>query len=848
MSSLEVSTSVGVQPHSIPTTTPFPTRFTSRPQVAGKFLCVNDQKLWVRGVTYGTFRPDERGNHYGAPDRVRSDFESIAAHGFNAVRTYTVPPRWLLDLALEHGLYAMVGLPWEQHIAFLDGETRSRNIERQVRQGVRGCAKHPAILCYAVGNEIPSSIVRWHGARRVGRFVTRLADAAHEEDPGALVTYVNFPSTEYLDPAGLDLLCFNVYLESQQRLDGYLARLQNLAGDRPLLMGEIGFDSHWAGEETQARVLEWQVQTAFGAGCAGAFLYAWTDEWYRGGYDIEDWDFGLTRRDRAPKAALARVRGALQELPIARPRHSWPSISVVVCSYNGSATIADCLDGLSRLDYPDYEILVIDDGSTDATAQIARSFGVGLISTPNRGLSQARNTGLRAARGEIVAYTDDDARPDPHWLTYLADMFLRTEHVGVGGPNIAPAGDGPIADCVAHAPGGPVHVLLSDQEAEHIPGCNMAFRREALEAIGGFDPRFRTAGDDVDICWRLQERGGTLGFHAGAMVWHHRRNSLRAYWRQQMGYGRAEALLEQKWPDKYNTCGHLAWAGRMYGKGLAEALGWSVGRIYHGVWGSAFFQRIYQKEPGTLAFLPLMPEWYLAVLLLAALSGLGALWAPLRLAWPLLAVAASLPVLQAIRAASRARFTTPTSTRAERARLVALTAALHLIQPAARLQGRLWHGLTPWRRASTARFEIPLARRLRVWSEKWFAPEDWLHRAESALRTAGRRVARGSAWDRWDLEVTGGLLGGARLRMAVEEHGAGRQLIRFKVWPRWSAMTLGTLVLLALLTTMAVAGQAWVPATVLGAGLMGLLAGALYESGRALGGILQAIPLTEQLA
>jgi hypothetical protein len=179
---------------------------------------------------------------------------------------------------------------------------------------------------------------------------------------------------------------------------------------------------------------------------------------------------------------------------------------------------------------------------------------------------------------------------------------------------------------------------------------------------------------------------------------------------------------------------------------------------------------------------------------------------------------------------------------------VALTAALHLIQPAARLQGRLWHGLTPWRRASTARFEIPLARRLRVWSEKWFAPEDWLHRAESALRTAGRRVARGSAWDRWDLEVTGGLLGGARLRMAVEEHGAGRQLIRFKVWPRWSAITLGTLALLALLTTMAVAGQAWVPATVLGAGLMGLLAGALYESGRALGGILQAIPLTEQLA
>ncbi len=711
---LDVSTSV---PYQItPSIRPVPS--TGRPRVAGKFLQLDDQKLWIRGVTYGTFRPDERGHQYGSPDTVGADFESIAAHGFNAVRTYTVPPRWVLDLAHDHALHVMVGLPWEQHVTFLDQRLRAGDIERRVREGIRACAGHPALLCYAVGNEIPPGIVRWQGPRRIERFITLLADAAHEEDPGSLVTYVNFPSTEYLDPAGLDLVCFNVYLESQDRLEAYLARLQNLAGDRPLLMGEIGFDSHWASEETQARVLEWQVQTAFGAGCAGAFLFAWTDEWYRGGYDIEDWDFGLTRRDRAPKAALARVRGALQELPIARQRH-WPSISVVVCSYNGSATIADCLDGLSRLDYPDYEIIVIDDGSTDATPQIAQSFGVRLISTPNRGLSRARNMGLMVARGEIVAYTDDDARPDPHWLTYLADTFLRTDHVGVGGPNIAPPGDGFIADCVANAPGGPVHVLLSDRVAEHIPGCNMAFRREALEAVGGFDPRFRAAGDDVDICWRLQERGWTLGFHAGAMVWHHRRNSVPAYWRQQVGYGRAEALLEQKWPEKYNACGHVAWAGRLYGKGLAETLGWRARRIYHGVWGSAFFQRVYQNESGTLASLPLMPEWYLVVLILAVLSGLGALWAPLRAAWPLFAVAASLPVLQAIRVAARARFTTAASTRTDRAQLVGLTAALHLIQPAARLCGRLRHGLTPWRPTSAARFEIPLARRLRVWSEKW---------------------------------------------------------------------------------------------------------------------------------
>jgi len=308
-------------------------------------------------------------------------------------------------------------------------------------------------------------------------------------------------------------------------------------------------------------------------------------------------------------------------------------------------------------------------------------------------------------------------------------------------------------------------------------------------------------------------------------------------------------LLEQKWPEKYNAAGHVAWAGRLYGKGLAEALGWSARRIYHGVWGSAFFQRMYDRPPGTLTLLPLMPEWYLFVLILAALGGLGAVWAPLRLVWPLLAAAVGLPILQAVRTAQRAQFSSVPATPADRARLVALTAALHLAQPAARLVGRLRHGLTPWRNASVARFEIPLARRLRIWSEQWLAAEDWLRTAEAGLRTAGRRVTRGSAWDRWDLEVSGGFLGGARLRMAVEEHGAGRQLIRFQAWPRWSTMTSGALALLALLTAMAAAGQAWLTAAVLALALMALLAGAIYESGRALGGIVQAImSLTDQQA
>jgi GT2 family glycosyltransferase len=215
---------------------------------------------------------------------------------------------------------------------------------------------------------------------------------------------------------------------------------------------------------------------------------------------------------------------------------------------------------------------------------IAREYGLRIIETENRGLSSARNTGIEAATGEIVAFVDDDAYPDPHWLTYLAATFASGSYVGVGGPNLPVPADGPVAQCVANAPGGPTHVLVSDREAEHIPGCNMAFRKTALQSIGGFDAQCRAAGDDVDVCWRLQDAGGKLGFSAAAVVWHHRRDSVRGYWKQQVGYGKAEAILERKFPEKYNGTGHVSWSGRLYGGALARLYA-RGGRIYHGVWG-----------------------------------------------------------------------------------------------------------------------------------------------------------------------------------------------------------------------------------------------------------------------
>src|SRR5439155_22666324 len=130
--------------------------------------------------------------------------------------------------------------------------------------------------------------------------------------------------------------------------------------------------------------------------------------------------------------------------------------------------------------------------------------------------------------------------PGPAWLAPLASPRQATRAAAVGGPNLTPQ-DGWLAACVAAAPGQPTHVLESDQVAEHIPGCNMAFWREALVAINGFDPQYRKAGDDVDVCWRLQQAGRWITFAPGAYVWHPRRQGPRRYLPQQAAYGEAEA-------------------------------------------------------------------------------------------------------------------------------------------------------------------------------------------------------------------------------------------------------------------------------------------------------------------
>jgi GT2 family glycosyltransferase/DNA-binding beta-propeller fold protein YncE len=784
---------------------------TARVVTEGKFLRLAetpgadavDERFLVKGVTYGTFAPDAQGYQFPSIAQVAADFRQMATLGVNTVRTYTPPSRELLDAAAREGLRVMVGLPWSQHVAFLDDRSLKRTIRREIAAKVAELGDHPAVLTFALGNEIPPGVVRWHGQRRVERFLRGLYEHAKDASPQSLFTYVNFPPTEFLDLSFLDICAFNVYLHREPELRAYLARLQHIAGQKPLLLAEAGADSIREGEERQAEITSMHIRTAFEEGACGAIAFAWTDEWWRGGHAVEDWKFGLVDHERRMKPAAAAVSAAFDAAPFSLERQrAWPRVSVVVCAYNAADTLEDNLRSLEQLTYPDYEIILVDDGSTDRTSDIGHRFAkVRVIRTPNAGLSAARNVGLAEATGEIVAYTDADTRVDRDWLTFLVQPFLNSDVVGSGGPNVVPADDPPIAQCIARAPGGPTHVLLDDRIAEHVPGCNMAFRRDALVAINGFNPIYLRAGDDVDVCWRLQARGWKIGFASSALVWHHHRSSVKAYWRQQVGYGEGETWLMAHHPEKFLD-GRMLWRGRIYSPLPFVRSLWGT-RVNAGVWGTAAFPSVYRTDVHPFAFLPHSIRWqvYSLILVLAG-GGVVATRAHQWTSYLLLGsgfIGLAATVAKNIAYAMRSDVDCLSGSKLW---YRAAVAYLHFIQPLARIRGRIRGVLSPPTVAvpaaghpQTSRGPRPsLAEAWRAmllisgniiedrfWSEAWTSGDrvltqltDWFRRSRAV-----RSIEIDDGWsDDRDVSVLVGRWAWLDVRALVEEHGGGKSLVR----------------------------------------------------------------------
>ena len=763
----------------------------TRIRAASKFFFEGDRKFFIKGVTYGPFKPDANGDYFGRPEQLEIDLHLMREIGLNVLRVYHPPPEWFLEKCAAAGMRVLITLAWEKHIEFLRQKKIRDQIARMVRVTVKRYAGNPAVLGYLVGNEISSTMARWLGVRQVLEFVEHLVRIGRAIDPDVLFSYATFPPTEYLLPQNVDFFCFNVYLHNQRDFERYLLRLQNLTEERPLVLGEFGMDTIHHSQDEQAEMLGWHIESVAKCGLAGTVLFSWTDEWFTGGQEVTDWAFGMVTRNRQPKKSYYTLREKFGQDNSTLPHRALteaPSVSVIVCSYNGGRTLARCLESLGKLNYPNYEVILVDDGSTDNTAEIAAQFpNVRYIHQTNHGLSHARNTGAAAAKGQVFAYTDSDCMADPDWLYYLIGTLTSSNYAGVGGPNVSPPARNSIQACVAAAPGGPSHVLLTDTVAEHIPGCNMAFYRWAFENVGGFDPEYLKAGDDVDFCWRLQQAGFVIAFSPTAIVWHHRRFTLREFLKQQEGYGEAESLLRFKHLIFFGPTGTAKWRGQIYG---APRFSWFINRpvIYHGIFGEGFFQSMYATPQSDVAAYLSSIEWFALTLFL---FGLGIFLPALRIV-PYLMLGGTLTVALSymVRARIEPKFDTVP------ARLLVM--CLAFVQPLVRGFSRYFTWLhvkrTP-RTVISTHEQLPpgvMGRGLRrrvFWSEEGKDRHHLLGAIFQLLEEEGWRYSIDTGWKEWDIQIYGNFWWSIVLQTVTEYHGGGNQLTRVRLRNRFVTST-----------------------------------------------------------
>jgi glycosyltransferase involved in cell wall biosynthesis len=584
----------------------------------GKFLSRAGQKFFFKAMRLADVSATLDFAHKLKLRKRLDDLKAAHTTGVVLTQAQSQP---CLDIAAQSGLVAMVELT-----ITTDEITRRRgwkSVVSRVAHTANIYAGHPALAGYILDCEIGQDALRAGGLENARRRLRALVSAIKEFAPDALVAIKVRPETRALSILEQDFLYAEIPALEPVEIRDFVVALHNLAEARPVI---IEFNHASPGQDEA-------VAVAFGTGAAGVVAPPVPAP------VSHDW-LGVRMMRASDVMPFVTLNGTCPPRP---PK--MPMVSVVICAYDAERTMRDCLDSLRRLDYPNFEVIIVDDGSRDRTALISMDFPeFRLIRQPNKGLAVARNVGMAAARGEIIAYTDSDCVVDPHWLTLMVRSMVENNFDGCGGPNYAPHENGWIEASCAASPGAPCHVLVAEDRAEHLAGCNMLFAKSALAKIGGFDPQFTSAGDDVDICWRMLAAGFKLGFSPAAFVWHFRRNTVKAYYGQQRGYGRAEAMLYPKYPERFNLMGQIAWRGVI--PGLARTIpGGSRKRV---MWKNATVgaQTLFDPALTLARVLPQTLEWTMAsavaiaasmllgvsIIPAAAMLALGPIWA-LYYAW-----------------------------------------------------------------------------------------------------------------------------------------------------------------------------------------------------------------------
>jgi len=255
-----------------------------------------------------------------------------------------------------------------------------------------------------------------------------------------------------------------------------------------------------------------------------------------------------------------------------------PLISIIIAVKNGEKTIRKCLNSIFALNYQNFEVIIVNDGSTDTTREVIGSFkirkygnkeaGLNIIDTPGLGPSEARNLGVKQAKGEYVAFTDGDCIVNHSWLVELLKGF-EIEHnqsfvlsqgaviAGVGGSQLIPDDDsefgkamgsfmatiGFVTDYIKPRYTGISRTYI--KTTGHNPSCNVMYKKEIFDKIGGF-LKGMWPGEDVEFDYRIKKAGFALLYNPAAIVCHYRADSLKKFKKMMLSYGRVQGELVKK--------------------------------------------------------------------------------------------------------------------------------------------------------------------------------------------------------------------------------------------------------------------------------------------------------------
>jgi glycosyltransferase involved in cell wall biosynthesis len=228
-----------------------------------------------------------------------------------------------------------------------------------------------------------------------------------------------------------------------------------------------------------------------------------------------------------------------------------PTVSVVVPTYNRRLSAQQTVECLLRQSLPPHEIIVVDDGSTDGTAETLRqTFGgaIKVLSRKNGGPAAARNCGIREANGDFVAFTDSDCLPDETWLSELLKGFDSPRVAGVGG--VVKRADADLVSEYVDAVG-MLNPFIQNGEVDYLVTANACFRRDVLFEARLFDERFvKPGGEDTELSVRVRSLGYELKFNPDAVVLHHHRQTLPALLKTMSNYGQGCYILFELWPER----------------------------------------------------------------------------------------------------------------------------------------------------------------------------------------------------------------------------------------------------------------------------------------------------------